>query len=219
MIMTKTTTAKKTANDQSPLELAEATLSALQQKRARLAAKREDDDRELAQISYQAHTGDKDAAERVDAIHARKMKRESEIQSVDFAIAEATKRVQQARAAETQAQAREVVREILKRTDTLVSLAQSLDDANTLRVEASRAIADELMEMRSLAHGVGLHVPSHDQYLAMGARADQTAGMQTPFARDVAEHLPPNQRRTHMSYATQWRDAITKSAAALVGEE
>jgi hypothetical protein len=99
------------------------------------------------------------------------------------------------------------------------SEARSQYDANTLRVEASRAIADELMEMRSLAHGVGLHIPSHDQYLAMGTRADQTAGMQTPFARDVAEHLPPAQRRTHMSYAQQWYAAITKSARAVLGED
>jgi hypothetical protein len=73
--------------------------------------------------------------------------------------------------------------------------------------------------MRSLAHGIGLFVPSHDQFLALGSRADHTAGMQTPFAREVAEHLPPRERRTHSSYAVSWHAAITKAVAALVGED
>jgi hypothetical protein len=146
-------------------------------------------------------------------------KRESEIQSVDFAIAEATKRVQQARAAETQAQARNVAKEILKRADRLVALAQTVDDANRVRVAGLRAIADELTEMRSLAHGISVFVPSHDQLTALGSRAEHTAGMQTPFAREIAEHLPPNHRRDHMSYVAGWRDTIAKSAAALVGED
>jgi hypothetical protein len=57
------TVRKATSNETTPLELAEATLRTFEQKRARLATKREDDDKELAQISYQAHTGDKDAAD------------------------------------------------------------------------------------------------------------------------------------------------------------
>jgi hypothetical protein len=73
--------------------------------------------------------------------------------------------------------------------------------------------------MRTLAHGLGVHVPSHEQFLSMGSRADLTATMGTPFARDVGEHLPPNERRSHLSYVQPWSDAITKAACAIMGED
>jgi hypothetical protein len=74
------------------------------------------------------------------------------------------------------------------------------------------------MQMRSIVQGIGLFVPSDEQFLSLGMRAESTAGMRTPFARDIAEHLPPNQRRNHMSYAQQWHDAIVNSARAVLGE-
>jgi hypothetical protein len=52
----------------------------------------------------------------------------------------------------------------------------------------------------------------------MGSRADLTATMQVPWARDVGEHLPPNQRRTHTSYVQPWADAIVNAARAIMGE-
>ena len=72
--------------------------------------------------------------------------------------------------------------------------------------------------MRALAHGLGVHVPSHEQFLSMGSRADLTATMRTPWARDVGEHLAPNERRSHLSYVQPWSDAITKAARAIMGE-
>jgi hypothetical protein len=88
-----------------------------------------------------------------------------------------------------------------------------------IRVDQSRALTEGLQTMRSLAHGIGLHVPSHDQLLALGSRAEQTATMQTPFAREVGEHLAPKDRRTHSSYAVPWRDQIVKATGALLGEK
>ena len=72
--------------------------------------------------------------------------------------------------------------------------------------------------MRSPAQGVGVHVPSHEQLLAMGSRADQTSTMQLPWSRDVGEHLAPRERRTHSSYVQPWSDAIVKAARAIMGE-
>jgi hypothetical protein len=73
--------------------------------------------------------------------------------------------------------------------------------------------------MRSLAHGIGLHVPSHDQLLAMGSRAERTSMAQTPWAREVGEAIAPHEKRNHTSYAVPWRDAIAKAAAALLGDK
>ena len=88
-------------------------------------------------------------------------------------------------------QARETARELLKRADAIVQLATSLDDANSVRVEASRALRDELTQIRELARGLGVFVPSDEQLFALGSRADQTSTMLTPWAREMGEHLPP----------------------------
>jgi hypothetical protein len=40
----------------------------------------------------------------------------------------------------------------------------------------------------------------------------------TPFALNVGEHLPPNERRSHLSYVQPWSDAIMKAARAILGE-
>jgi hypothetical protein len=156
---------------------------------------------------------------RSDEIHTTLAKHSSELAALDAALKSAHQRVADLRAAEVQAQAREVARELLKRAARLVQLGQTLDDANSVRVEASNAIADELTEMRSLAHGLGVHIPNHEQFLALGSRADQTATMGSAFARVVGEHLAPRERRTHMSYVQPWRDAIAKGCAALMGEK
>jgi len=201
------------------VQKSEAVIADLETKRAACVKRGTELADERAAVALDAHTGNVKARKRLDEINAAIATHGSELASIDAAIKAAGERLQQAQASESQTQARKVARELLKRARVIVEHARTLDDANTIRVEASRAIADELTEMRSLAHGIGLFVPSHDQFLALGSRADHTAGMQTPFAREVAEHLPPRERRTHSSYAVSWRDAIAKAVAALVGED
>jgi len=201
------------------VQKSEAVIADLETKRAACVKRGTELADERAAVALDAHTGNVKARKRLDEINAAIATHGSELASIDAAIKAAGERLQQAQASESQTQARKVARELLKRARVIVEHARTLDDANTIRVEASRAIADELTEMRSLAHGIGLFVPSHDQFLALGSRADHTAGMQTPFAREVAEHLPPRERRTHSSYAVSWHAAITKAVAALVGED
>ena len=201
------------------VEHAHKTLHELEAKRGAIAASGQNDQSELESVAFAAHTGDQKAAAKLETLKERALRRDLELKSVDAAIAVAKQNVETAKQAEAQTQARKVARELLKRARVIVEHARTLDDANAIRVEASRAIADELTEMRSLAHGIGLFVPSHEQLFAMASRADQTATMQTPWAREVGEHLPPNQRRDHMSYAQSWHVAITKAAAALLDED
>jgi hypothetical protein len=198
---------------------AEHTLANLQQKREALVARGHRLGEERAKLAFAAHAeADAKARKRLDEINRESALHDSELRSLDAAIVEAGERLKAAQAIEQQAQAREVAAELLKRAALLVQHAQSLDDANAVRVEASCAIAETLTQMRSLADGLGVRVPSHEQYLALGSRADLTATMQTPFAREIGEHLPPNQRRTHVSYLAQWSDQIAKACAAVLGE-
>jgi hypothetical protein len=198
---------------------AEQTLATLEAKRAACVKRGTELADERAAVALSAHTGDAKAAKRLAEIHTAIATHASELASFDAAIKAASERLQQARRTEAQTQARKAARELLKRANAIVKYAQTLDDANAIKVEASRAIADELTEMRALAHGAGLYAPTHEQFLALGSRADQTAHMATPFAREFGEHLAPSQRRTHSSYAAPWRDAIAKAAATILGED
>src|SRR5262249_3766345 len=101
---------------------------------------------ERAAVALAAHTGDAKAAKRLAEIHTAIATHGSELASIDAAIKAAGDRLQRAQAAESQTQARKVARELLKRARVIVEHARTLDDANTIRVEASRAIADELTE-------------------------------------------------------------------------
>jgi hypothetical protein len=65
---------------------------------------------------------------------------DSELRSLDAAIAEAGKRVEAQRASEQQAQAREVTRELLKRAALLLEHGRTLDDANAVRNTISRCL-------------------------------------------------------------------------------
>jgi hypothetical protein len=73
--------------------------------------------------------------------------------------------------------------------------------------------------MRELAHGLGVFVPSSEQFLSLGSRAEMTATMGTPFAREIGEHLQPRERRSHLSYAGPWRDAVAKGCAVILDEQ
>jgi hypothetical protein len=199
------------------IEQAEKTLAGLKQKREALVAHGHSLGEAQGRISYSAHTGDKAARAKLDKLNGEAALHDSELRSLDSAIAEATARVERARQAEAQAQGRGVARELLKRAARLVELAQSLDDAAAIRVECSRVIAEELAQMRQLAHGLGVFVPSEQQFLSLGERAERTTLMEMPFHR-IAERLGPTERRTHMSYVQPWRDAIAKGCAALMGE-
>jgi hypothetical protein len=213
MSKNKTITTKPTT-----VENAQKIIDQLQAKLHAAEVARVADRAEMEDLAFEAHTGNAPARTKLETFKERDLKSVLEIESIQTALAVAQQKLADAQQAESQAQVRKVAKEILKRADRLVALAQTVDDANGVRVEALRNVADELTEMRSLAAGASLFVPSHDQFAALGSRAERTAGMQTPFSRELVEYLEPNARRDHISYISQWRDAIAKSASALVGE-
>jgi GNAT superfamily N-acetyltransferase len=202
----------------SDIERAEKTLHDLRAKREAAVAHGHSLGEERTKLAFGAHTGDQAARKRLDKINVEAALHDSELRSLDSAIAEATARVERARQAEAQAQGRGVARELLKRAASLTALAQTLDDANAVRTEASRAIAEELQTMRQIAHGLGVFVPTEQQFLSLGERAERTTLMEMPFHR-IAERLSPNEKRNHSSYAQPWRDQIVKGCAALLGDK
>jgi hypothetical protein len=212
---TKQQTKPQKASPAVVLAELEAQRHALLDEKARL-------DRELGAVSYEAHSRGNVAPEanaRLDQAIDNIVRRDAELRSIDAAIEVASRHVEQAQAAEEQAQAREIAKELLVRADAIATHARELDNANAARIEAARALAEELELLRALGQRIGVHVPNHQQLLAMGSRAERTSMAQTPWAREVGEAIAPHEKRTHSSYAVPWRDQIIKAAAALMGDK
>jgi hypothetical protein len=194
-------------------------ISGLETKRAACLARSEGLAKERDAIAYDAHAvGDPKSRAKLDKLNLEGYQRTGEIASIETALKVARQRLAEAEQAEQQAQGRGVARELLKRAARLVELAQTLDDANRIRGEVSCAISEELQTMRQIAHGLGVFVPSEQQFLSLGSRAEQTTLMKMPFHR-IAERLAPNEKRNHSSYAQPWRDQIVKGCAALLGDK
>src|SRR5260370_30283160 len=106
----------------------EAQRQALLEEKARL-------DRELGAVSYEAHSRGNAAPEanvRLDQAIDNIVRRDAELPSIDAAIEVAPRHVEQAQAAERQAQAREVAHERPKPARPPARAAQTLYDANAV---------------------------------------------------------------------------------------
>jgi hypothetical protein len=202
------------------VEQAEKILAELRSKREAAVAHGVALGEERTTLAFGAHAlGDSKARRRLDEINRESAVHDSELRSLDAAISEAAARVDRARQAEEQAQAREIARELLVRADAIVEHARALDDANSVRIAEGTALSEELEMMRALGQRIGVHVPNHAQLLAMGSRAERTSMAQTPWSREVGEAIAPHEKRNHSSYAQPWRNAIVKAAGALMGDK
>jgi hypothetical protein len=201
-----------------PVAAAEQAIAALDRDRSALVAASAQDDAEMSKHAYAARVlHEMGATSALRGIGERVREHDQRLREIDAALVTARSVLKEAQAGEARAQAKEVAAELLKRAARLVQHGQTLDDANTVRAEASCAISEELFRMRSLAHGLGIHIPSHEQLLSMGSRADLTSTMHLPWSRDVGEHLAPRDRRTHSSYVMPWADQIARAARAVLG--
>jgi len=83
-------------------------------------------------------------------------------------------------------QARDVARELLKRADAIVQHAQRLDEAETIKIEASRAIADEWTRMRELARELRLYLPSRQDFFS----SKDAVLQRDAIAKELGERVP-----------------------------
>jgi hypothetical protein len=111
----------------SEIEKAEHVLNNLRQKRDALVAHGVELGEESAKISFAAHTGDTGARQRLNKLNAEIALHESELRSIDAAIAEAEKRLAGAERAEAQAADRVRAEEARKHIDELEQVFQYVD--------------------------------------------------------------------------------------------
>jgi hypothetical protein len=180
---------------------AENTLSELNRKREQLVARGQVLAEERGKIAFQAHTGDKGARRRLDEINISIVTTESERSGLDSAIAEAARRVDQAKHVEATAADRAKAQEAHKLMGELSDAAVYLDKHLEAAAKALIAIERGVTEL----HELGFTSPSHTQLRLGVVQAIQSWAHKLPRSwhehlRDGLAFLPPQERKTFTQY-------------------
>jgi hypothetical protein len=193
---------------------AEQTLAKLEDKRRHLVQQVTELDAERQQIAFAAHScNDAKARKRLDEINLAFATRQSEMASLEAAIAEANIRLATAKTNAALAADREAARQLRELVKELGELGTEIDAAFT----------DALAHMTSMAtllnkiHALGCPSPSHDQLRVLGSQAVKTYLMALPFPREF-EHLAPNSRKTFDQVVHGWVTMLERNIAARLGD-
>lgn len=198
--------AKSNANVEDQIEAAEKTLADLEKKREKATAMRTRDDDELARIAFHAHTGDKDAGEKLTGIRERSVRREVDIKSLDAAIAVAKQNVEAAKADERAEAELVALTELRGLANILREAGRQADDALAVLNEAVSIMDDTVTSINRL----GVSHPSHAQLMSLGERALKSALVGHPWARGF-EHVRPTERRNFAGFLNEWARALEQN--------
>jgi hypothetical protein len=200
----------------SDVEQAEHVLNNLLQKREVLVARGHSLGEEQSKIAFSAHTGDQAAKKRLDKINAEAALHDSELRSLDSAIAEGTARVEAARQAEA-AEADKVGALSLRETVNEIGECMRYADQHLAKaIDALNAVHAALDQI----HASGSEFPTHMQFAANAERALKSAIMRLPrvWWRDFGEHLAPSSRRTFASFWAEMEKSLERRIRQRLGE-
>jgi hypothetical protein len=188
------------------IEHASALVDQLQDKRAALLSQIEETAILRQAIAFDAHTGDENARQKLDAINKDSVTHGLELESIDAAIKEAQSRLASAQHVEEIATARANAEALHQLVEAFVTHGSELDAALASMVRESRALRETLSKM----HSLGCAFPSHDQLDALGNLALATSLMATPFKR-YYEHVAPGERRSFTDLVNGWGQRIEEN--------
>jgi hypothetical protein len=192
---------------------AQTILDQLEARRTELATSRANDETEMASVSYEAHTGNEKAAAKLETLRERALRRDLELKNIASAIAEAKRRVVEAKADAAAADQRRVAMEVR-------GLLKSLRDAGTVCDEALATFAASSNIMKGIIqkmNALGFHHPSSTQYMSLGERAVRGMLVNTPFQRGF-ESISPRERKNFNEFVGQWCVSLEREIAARLGE-
>jgi hypothetical protein len=198
------------------VEKAEHVLNNLRAKRDALVAHGIELGEERAKISFAAHTGDKGARQRLDKLNAEAALHESELRSLDAAIAEAGARVQQARTAEAAEKDKAAALGLRTTVKEIGDAMRYADSHLGKAIDALNAVNDALDRI----HASGSDFPTNMQFAANAERALKTMLMRLPrvWWRDFGQHLAPNERRTFASFWAEMEKSLENRIRHRLGE-
>jgi hypothetical protein len=163
--------------------------------------------------AFTAHAGDGSASKLLNGLHREAAELESRLVSIDDAIAEAGRRVDQARAAEARAADREQALALRQALADFVAAGKGCDAALELLISASTDLRSGITAMNRL----GCSHPSHAQLDALGSLALRSAIMATPWARDI-ERVGPLEKKTFSGLVAAWAAQVERSISARLAD-
>jgi hypothetical protein len=210
---------EKGKNMPSDIEQAEHVLNNLRQKRVAAGVRGHGLGEESTKLAFAAHTGDKAARQKLDKVNAEVALFESELRSLDSAIAEGTARVEAARQAEAQAADRQRAAEARKLVKELGEVFPYLDRKLEEAGNALIAINDGIAKL----HELGIKHPD-DRQLRLGvATILQSWAHRLPRSwhdhlRDGFEFLAPGRRQTAVGYWKAIEPSLQNTIRQATGE-
>jgi hypothetical protein len=168
---------------------------------------------ERASVALAAHTGDEQAAKRLQEIHQAIAVHGSELASLDAALRAAATKVeaaqatvaverQKADAIKLRQVSRAFVAHLRKIDKSLDDMVNGLFDAEPLRQQLN-------------ALGVG---PTYEQFCVLGERPLLLALADTVFEGRLGRRLAPNERMTFTELAAAWTRQHEVAVARMLGE-
>jgi len=200
-------TAVAVANAEQMLARFERERGDLIERRAALAEKRRT-------VAFDAHAGDGSASQLLDGVHKEAAELESRITGLDDAIAEATRRLEAARADEAKQTDREQAKALRAALQQFIQHAAGVDSALEVLISSCNGLQESLTAM----HRCGSTFPSDAQLQSLGGRVLLGALSKTSFRRNF-ETLPPLERDRSMArIVQQWSDTVERSIKQRLGE-
>jgi hypothetical protein len=199
------------------VELAEKTLRDLHETKDALTHRIKLLSDQKQKISFAAHTGDKGARAKLNAIIIEAGIHGGELESIEAALQEANQRLVAARAAEALAANRKQALALRDMNAKMTELAQQADDAAWDYISSLLAIKTLNEEM----HKLGAERPSSEQVRVNLVIATKSMLQALP-SNWVTEFgfslLLPSQKKTPKAIVAAWHDSIETDIARRLGE-
>jgi hypothetical protein len=201
-------------NKPTTVAIAEQMLQRFERDRAELIARKAALATKRSAVAYDAHSGDVGAIKLLDGVAVEAVEIEAKIAGIDDAVAEARRRLEQARDEEARQRDREKVLALRQALARFVDAGKTLDGALEVLVSASTDMRDALTQMNRL----GCSHPSHAQLDALGAIALRTALTNTAWSR-YFERVGPMERKTFAALVATWSTMVERSIQQRLGDD
>jgi hypothetical protein len=203
----QTTTSKQSvANAEQMLARFETEREMLIERKAALADKRK-------AAAYDAHAAGN--TKLLDDVHREAAELDGRIAGLDDAVAEAHRRLEQAREAEARAAERAKAVELRAALKRFVEFGSGVDAALDLLIESCAGLERTLVEI----HRAGSQFPSDAQLLSLGSRVLIAALSRTTFRREFPAVPPLERNRTMSAIAQQWSDTVERNIRERLGDQ
>jgi hypothetical protein len=190
----------------------EATLALLEHERDKFLERQAQHADKRKALAYDAHAGDAEASNLLDQLQREAVEIETQIDSINDAIAEGQRRLVLARAREQQAQNAIKAEAQLKVLERFTAAGHELEDALMKLVRSSRELRSALDDL----HAGGIHNPRREVVDGLGYRALATQLRLTIWANHFRP-LGHDDRRNFNDLIASWSTASEHAITSQLG--